>query len=328
MHTLTISNGELSASFITLGASLVDLRLAGYNRSLVLGFSRREDYAATDHYSGAVIGRYANRIRDGHAVIDGQTVTLSRNGGGHHLHGGETGLARQEWSVVDHTATRLVLACESPDGHEGYPGNVTVTVAYEIVAPATLRMSFAARTDRPTLVNLCQHPYFNLSGARDIFDHTLELPATHYLPSDPDLVPTGEIARVAGTPFDFRSRRTIGSIRPDPGFNNTYCLSPATRDVPIFAARLSAPESPSMELWTTQPGLHVYDGYKLREGLVGSGGRRFGPNAGVCLEAQGWPDSPNHGTFPSTILRADQSYLQTTEYRFRSSEWEPDDRKD
>jgi aldose 1-epimerase len=316
MHTLTISSGKLSASFITLGACLVDLRLVGYDRSLVLGFPSREDYAATDHYSGAVIGRYANRIRDGRAVIDGKPVQLSRNGGGHHLHGGETGLARQQWSIVEHERERLVLAARSADGHEGYPGNVAVTVTYEVAESATLRTHFAATTDAPTLINLCQHPYFNFTGRPTIDDHVLEIDASHYLPSSAELIPTGEIARVAGTPYDFLVPRAIGTNRPDPGFNNTYCLAPATRNEPRFAARLSAPRGPVMELWTTQPGLHLYDGYKLHHGLVGADGRRYGPGSGLCLEAQGWPDSPNHQSFPSTALRPNEKYAQLTEYRF------------
>lgn len=316
MHTHTIGNGELSASFITLGACLVDLRLDGSDRSLVLGFPRREDYAGTDHYSGAVIGRYANRIRDGHALIDGKPVQLSRNGEGHHLHGGETGLARQEWTIAEQTADRLVLSCDSPDGHEGYPGNVKVTSTYEIVDRATLRTSFTATTDRPTIVNLCQHPYFNFTGEPSILDHVLELNATHYLPSHRDLVPTGEISSVAGTAFDFRSPRRVSLTRPDPGFNNTFCLAMATSTAPRFAARLSANGGPTMEVWTTQPGLHLYDGYKLRPGLIGNDGRQYGPGSGLCLEAQGWPDSPNHSTFPSTELRPGETYRQVTEYRF------------
>lgn len=316
MHTHTISNGELSASFITLGACLVDLRFRGWDRSLVLGFPHIEDYVGTDHYAGAVIGRYANRIRDGHAVIDGRSIQLSRNGGGHHLHGGESGFARQEWTVVEHETDRLVLSSTSPDGHEGYPGNVSVTVTYEIVGPATLRTSFAGTTDRPTLMNLCQHPYFNFTGRPTVFDHVLEVSASHYLPSDADLVPLGEIARVEATDFDFRVPRTVGSKRPEQGFNNTYCLSSESNPKPRFAARLSAPDGPHMELWTTQPGLHVYDGYKLRPVLTGRDGHRYGPNSGLCLEAQSWPDSPNHPKFPSTILRPGLDYAQTTEYRF------------
>jgi aldose 1-epimerase len=316
MHTYSISNGELSASFITLGACLVDLRLRGRDQSLVLGFSSFEDYAHTDHYAGAVIGRYANRIRDGHATIGNRTVQLSINGSGHHLHGGETGLARREWLVAEHNAKRLVLTCESPDGHEGYPGNVQVKVVYEITDPSTLRTAFVATTDRSTLINLCQHAYFNLTGRATVLDHVLELMASHYLPTTEDLIPTGEIARVEGTAFDFRAPRTIGSRRPDPGFNNTFCLALATRDQPRLAARLSAPGGPKMELWTTQPGLHVYDGYKLRAGLKGSDGRGFGPGSGLCLEAQSWPDSPNNKSFPSTELSPGQTYRQVTEYRF------------
>jgi len=316
MHTLTIDNGRLSARLIPFGATLVDLRLAGWDRSLVLGFDRLEDYTLTNHYAGAIIGRHANRIYRGEVVLDGVSVQLPRNSGGNHLHGGETGIARQSWDMVEQTAQTVRMRCTSPDGHEGYPGNCQLTALYEIVGDATLRLTLEATTDKTTLVNLCQHPYFNFTGRPNIFDHVLEIDAGAYLPSDADLIPTGEVRKVRGTPFDFTTPHSVGTNRPDAGYNNNYCLVYASRSEPYFAARLTAPGGPVMELWTTQTGLHLYDGYKLAPNQKGSDDRLFGPNSGLCLEAQNWPDSPRHSGFPSAQLLAGDTYHQITEYRF------------
>jgi aldose 1-epimerase len=316
MDVYRLGNERLSAAVMPFGATLVDLRLAGWGAPLVLGFERLEDYALADHYAGAVIGRVANRIARGRAVVDGTAIELPLHPSGHHLHGGATGLARQHWQVVETARDRVRLACKSPDGHEGYPGNADFEVLYEVAPPATLRIAFSATTDRPTLVNLCQHPYFNFTGEPDIFGHSLEIAADRYTASSAELVPTGEIRDVAGTPFDFRHARQLGTQRIDPGFNHNYCLAETTREAPAFAARVAVEGGPAMELWTTQPGLHLYDGYKLRPGGTGLGGRTYGPNGGLCLEAQGWPDSPNHPHFPSIELRPGDTYRQNTEYRF------------
>jgi len=316
MDILTIASDALSARIAPFGATLVDLRLAGWPEPLVLGFERHEDYAGADHYAGAVIGRFANRIAGGRASIEGRPVRLSANGDGHHLHGGATGSARQRWQVESAGPDHVALGWLSPDGHEGYPGNCRLRATYSLPHAATLRLELRAETDQPTLVNLCHHPYFNFSGRPDIFDHHLEIAATHYLVSGPDLIPTGEIRPVGSSPFNFSRLRPVGHDRPLPGFNNTYRLAGASRSEPAFAARLSLPGGPEMELWTTQPGLHLYDAYKLQNGLLGLGKRVYGPHAGLCLEAQGWPDSPNHPHFPSAILRPGEIYRQTTDYRF------------
>lgn len=315
METYRIGTGDLAAWISPLGASLVDLRLRKIGHPLVLGFASRDDYALGEHYAGAVIGRHANRIAGGRAEIDGTIFQLPRNSGGHHLHGGATGLARQDWQVVSAEPDLLVLRLHSPDGHEGYPGNCDIELRYETTG-TTLRLSFRAQSDRATLLNLCHHPYFNFSGRPDIFDHRLEINADRYLVSSPDLIPTGEIRPVAGSAFDFRRERAIGASRPEPGFNNNFCLASQTRPEPHYAARLSLAGGPAMDVWTTQPGLHLYDGYKLEPGLTGLEGRRYGPNAGLCLEAQNWPDSPNHPGFPSALLRPGETYRQVTEYRF------------
>ncbi|HTM78831.1 MAG TPA: aldose epimerase family protein [Devosia sp.] len=316
MLTYRIGTKDLAARVSPFGATLVDLRLRGWEHPLVLGFDRHDDYALTDHYAGAVIGRHANRIAGGRAEIDGQVIQLPTNSGGHHLHGGATGLARQSWEVVDAQPGALVLHAHSADGHEGYPGNCDFQVRYEVADQMTLRLTFEAKTDRATLVNLCHHPYFNFSGRPDIRDHRVQINADSYLVSGNDLVPTGEVRAVTGTAFDFREEREIGPGRPMPGFNHNFCLADHARPEVAYAARLSVPGGPAMELWTTQPGVHLYSGYKLEPGQRGLEGREYGPDSGVCLEAQNWPDSPNHPAFPSALLRAGETYHQVTEYRF------------
>ncbi len=316
MQTHQIGNEALTAWITPFGAALTDLRLRGWPRPLILGFEQIEDYRDTDHYSGAVIGRHANRIAHGRATIDGQTVMLPCNGGAHHLHGGATGLAKQDWTLESAEPAAVTMTLLSADGHEGYPGDCRLTVRYEVLEPATLQLSFNAVADRTTLVNLCHHPYFNFSGEPTIVDHHLEIAASTYLVSNEELVPTGEIRRVDGSSFDFRRPRRVGEPRPAPGFNNNFCLATSPRRAPQFAARLSVPNGPSMELWTTQTGLHLYDGYKLRPNQRGLDGCVYGPNAGLCLEAQNWPDSPNHPDFPSAILPAGEVYRHATQYRF------------
>jgi aldose 1-epimerase len=318
MDALSIDNGRLAARLLPVGASLVELRLKGYAWPLILGFEAEREYAEADHYAGAVIGRHANRITGGQARIAGRDVQLPRNAGAHHLHGGATGLARRRWEVAEANPTSVRFATTSPDGHEGYPGQLEVAVTYELVAPATLRLSFVARVDAPSILNLCHHAYFNLGGRADILDHEVTIAADRYTVASADLVPTGEIRAVAGSAFDLRQPRAVGAARAAllPGFNHNYCLADDVRDAPALAARVTAPGGPGLEVWTTQTGVHFYDGYKLRSDLVGLEGRRYGPNAGLCLEAQNWPDAVNHPQFPSAEIGPGEVYRQVTEYRF------------
>ncbi len=316
METFTISNGVLSARIADYGSTLVDLRLKDWPHPLVLGFESEADYVDANHYSGAVIGRFANRIGGGRAMIDGQPVQLSVNSDGNHLHGGAAGLARQYWTATEETSDSVSFTVTSPEGCEGYPGNCVFTVTYSVIPPAILQLDFEAVTDAPTLVNMCHHPYFNFAGSGEIGRHQLEIRADRFLWSGNGLLPNGEIRTVAGTPYDFTAQQFLNGPRPDPGYNNTYCLGSATRAKPALAARLSLEDGPAMELWTTQPGLHLYDAYKLPREMRGLEGRIYGPHQAICLEAQGWPDSPNHAHFPSALLRPGETYRQTTQYRF------------
>lgn len=319
MRSVLIGNAQLTARIIEHGASLADLRLSGFDAPLILGLDDPESYAQSDLYFGAVIGRHANRIGGAHAVLGGVELPLAANDGPHHLHGGPTGFARRWWSIVSAEPDSVRLRLISEDGDEGYPGRLVVNARYRILAPATLQLTLEAVTDRPTLVNLCHHPYFNLAGSGEILDHRLTIAADRYLPSGPDLVPTGDVADVAGTRFDFREPRRLGAVerRAEEVFNHNYCLADAPRDAPAFAARLVAPGGVEMELWSTQTGLHFYEGYKIAAAAGGIGGRRYDARHGLCLEAQNWPDSPNHPHFPSAVLSPPGQYRQVTEYRFQ-----------
>jgi aldose 1-epimerase len=314
MQAIEIGNGTLSARVLDYGATLAELRMAGWPHSVLLGLADIEGYRDSDHYAGAIIGRFANRIAKGRARVAGRDLTLPLAAEGNHLHGGATGFSRQTWTVSERLPDAVTLTLASPDGHEGYPGNLAVRVRYSL-AGAALCMEMTATTDAPTLANLCHHPYFDLSGTGDVAGHSLQIAADAMLPAHADLVPTGEVRPVAGSAYDFRAERPIGRARLEPGYNNTYCLASEVAREPRFAARLAYPDGPVLEVWTTQVGLHLYDGYKLRDGLAGLDGRRYGPGQGLCLEAQGWPDSPNHPHFPQAVLMPGETYRQVTEYR-------------
>lgn len=317
-EALHISDGTLSVSILPYGASLVDLRHSSWDHPLVLGFPNRQDYVDAPHYSGAIVGRCANRIADGRPIIDGTEYQLDRNVGSFHHHGGKTGLARRDWIITDHQADRLELTTESPDGHEGYPGNLSVSAVYDLPSPGVLRLSVTATTDKPTILNLCHHPYFSLSPPALADGHKVTIPAERYLVSDDELVPTGEIAHVEGTNLDFRQARAPmaeNGMVPDV-LNHTYCLADSVRETVAFAGRLEAANGPAMEVWTNQTALHFYNGYRLPENLTGTYGRRIGPYSGVCMEAQGWTNAPCHAHFPSVELFPRQVYRYDVEYRF------------
>lgn len=309
---LTISNGSLTARIIRFGASLSDLRLESTNTPLVAGYSDPDVYQTDGQFMGAIVGRFANRIANGTARLNGTDIELEKNENGqNHLHGGLSGFWRQMWNIAAVTPTAVKLALVSTDGEAGYPGNLSVTANYEILDPATLRLTINAETDKDTFVNICHHPYFNLVGSGTIDEHELLIESSRYLPSDEALIPTGETADTSGSPFDFSTLRPV----PKYNYNNTYCLHDHPKAQLTHAATLQR-QPISMQLWTTQPGLHLYDGYKLEPKTRGHSGERYGSRSSICLEAQAWPDSPNHPAFPSTVLEAGDTYTQVTEYRF------------
>jgi len=306
-----ISNGLLTAKVTNFGASLTSLELEGHTPNLVLGYADLDDFVADGQFMGAVIGRYANRISNQPIDINGSLHSLEKNENGHaHLHGGSSGIGTRYWALLSQASDEVTFSIRCKDGESGYPGNLDVTATYAITDQSTLSLSVSATTDKDTVINICHHPYFNLSGDADIFDHKLEIRADLYLPSDALLVPTGETAFVNQSKYDFRKPRST-EVGP---YNNTFCLHNSSQSKVAHAATLTCAER-RLEVWTTQPGLHLYDGYKLRQSKVGHHGHPYSAHAGICLEAQAWPDSPNNLSFPSTILEKDATYAQTVEYR-------------
>jgi aldose 1-epimerase len=320
MEVTIRSEAGAEASVITWGAAVRDLVVpakAGPQR-VVLGFDRLEYYLAHSPHFGANPGRVANRIGNGRFALDGVGYEIDKNQHAKHtLHGGAHGFSKRPWSVVTHDNRSVTLALVSEDGDMGFPGRLTVTCLYALLEPATLHIVFTATTEKPTPVNLTNHSYFNLDGSADILDHHLLLAADFYTPTDEDLIPTGEILSVADTPYDFRIDRPI-RFGTDAGpfrYDTNFVLRSA--NLLGHAATAWSPKSGvTLEAWTTEPGVQLYDSAKLNTPVPGLNGAPYGPFAGFCLEAQRFPDGVNKPHFPSTILRPGEVYRHTTEYRF------------
>ena len=335
------SRSGASVEISELGGAIVSLTAAdrdGEFADVVLGFDNVESYLAdTNPYFGAVVGRYANRIAGGRFTLDGETYSLPQNNGENSLHGGVRGLTRVVWDgepFETETEAGVLLRYRSPDGEEGYPGNVDFRVRYALMSGGDLRIEAEAVTDKPTVVNLSFHSYFNLKGegAGDILDHQLALGSRYYTPVDETLIPTGEIAATEGTPMDFWTWAAIGSridddfeqLRIGGGYDHNWVLLPTEGvDEPRLAARVYEPETGRVLLVnTTAPGLQLYTGNFLDGALVGKSGRPYVHRGGFCLETQHFPDSPNQPAFPSTVLRPGETYRQVTEYLFMTGDSE------
>ena len=305
---------------------------AGRRANIVLGFSTLDEYVAHDgHYFGATIGRYANRIGRGRFRLDGVAFELPLNDGGSSLHGGPGGFDRRVWEIEEASTgtdeARVELGYTSAGGEMGYPGKLTVQVAYTLAGDCTLRIDYRASTDEPTVVNLTNHALWNLAGegARTVVDHLLTLGAGRYTPVDEELLPTGEIAPVTGTPLDFTSPARIGARIGENfdqlilagGYDHNFVLDRTDSHSLAFGARLRDPQSGrTLELHTTEPGLQLYSGNRLDGSLIGPGGQAYFRHGGVALETQHFPDSPNRSHFPSTALRPGDVFASTTLYRF------------
>lgn len=312
------------ARVIGIGAILRDLEVpvAGGKRRVVLGFETLEPYIAHSPHFGATAGRVANRIRGARFALDGTEYRLDANlNGEHQLHGGARGFGRRVWTLVDRKPAEASFALVSDDGDMGYPGRVTASVTYRLLEPATVEIEMTATTDRPTHVNLAHHSYFNLmdAGASDILDHRLKVAAKLYTPLDEAFIPTGAIAPVEGTPFDFTAMRPL-RLADEGGQPQRYDLNyvlDRPRGGLAFAARAESPSGDlALECWTTEPGVQLYDGVKLAIQYPGLGGISYAPRAGFCLEAQRFPNGPNTAHFPDTTLRPGEVYRQVTQYRF------------
>ena len=294
---------------------------------VVLGFDELADYPLKSQYFGAIAGRCANRIAGGRFTLDGRSHTLATNDGVNHLHGGVRGFDKRVWKGEPRGSTSVALTHTSPDGDQCYPGEVTITVTYTLTDDNTLRIDYRATTTAPTVVNLTNHSYFNLSGAGNgtILDHVLTMQADRFTPTDATNIPTGELRPVAGTPFDFRQAKTIGQdidrddeqLRFGFGYDHNYVLK--DRRDGVLAERVARVVCPTsgrvLEVSTTEPGLQVYSGNHLT-GMQGKGGHHYPSRGAFCLEAQTFPDAPNQPGFPSAVLRPGEVYEQTTAYHF------------
>lgn len=321
IEVFTISAGRISAQVLNMGAALMELSVAKPEgpRPVILSLGNPQAYASNRNYLGVIAGRCANRIRGGECVIGGKAYQLDCNENAKtHLHGGSNGFSRKLWTMQRHAGNAVELRLHSPDGDQGYPGNMEATCLYEAFAEARLRITLSARADATTLANLAAHGYFNLSPGSSVLDHTLQVHATHYTPVDRDLIPDGRLLPVAGTCFDFTSPTRIGASRAESaiGYDHNLVLALAPRPEPQLAATLTSPASDlAMEIHTTEPGIQFYDGQKLSAspGDTGSGLHPFG---GLCLEPQRFPDAIHHPGFATALLPAGSLYRQVTEYRF------------
>lgn len=293
VERLTIAAGDLTVRILTFGAALQDLRLAGVAHPLTLGSDDLADYQGPMRYAGTIVGPVANRIAGASAEIDGRRHHFEANDGRNTLHGGRTGTQGRVWEVLRHGSAELALGLTLDDGEGGFPGNRRITARFVAEAPARLTLTLAAETDAPTLVNLANHSYWRLGGPGA--PQELRSPAERYLPTGAENLPTGEIAPVESTRFDFRTPRRVGGQ----GYDHCLCLARARR--PLTRAAELAGGGLRMAMETTEPGLQVFDGHA--EGWV-------------ALEAQGWPDAPNRPEFPSILLRPGTRYEQVTRWRF------------
>lgn len=323
----------LELRVITYGAIIVSLVVpdrTGAMDDVVLGHDTLDGYVKRNWpYFGAVLGRYGNRIANGQFQVDGRTYAVATNDGPNHLHGGIRGFDKVMWEGEAQTADHSVgvaLSRTSPDGEEGYPGTLVTRITYTLTDRNELIVDYHATTDKPTIVNLTQHSYFNLAGqgARDILEHELQINADCYIPVDTALIPTGEIAPVAGTPFDFRTPTSIGAriaadadqIRHAGGYDHTFVLRDR-RETLRDAARVIEPVTGrTLDVATTEPGVQFYAGNVLNGAVSGKAGRSYGQRSGFCLETQHFPDSPNQPGFPSTIVRPDEEYRSRTVFTF------------
>lgn len=329
---ITLGNkAGASAKILTYGAVVRDLIVPkpdGVMQRVVLGLNSLEDYITHSPHFGAIAGRYANRIAGGRFFLDDEAHRLPLNQEGKHsLHGGGQGFGKDFWQLLHHDDASVTLVLHSPAGAHGYPGALTTTCRYTLTEANALRVELFAYTDAPTILNLCHHSYFNLDGSADILDHTLHLDADFITPIDADLIPDGQVRSVASTPFDFTTPRPIRFKTADGTrhwYDHNFVLNQANQAQDAAsgltlsrAATLASSKSGlAMHVWTSKPCCQVYDGFKLNLPVKGLDGAEYRACAGICLEPQYAPNSPNIPHFPSTVLRPGELYRQVTEYRF------------
>ncbi|MFN2578210.1 MAG: aldose epimerase family protein [Pyrinomonadaceae bacterium] len=299
----------------------------GESDDVVLGHETLEGYLHRSRYFGALIGRYANRIAHGRFCLHGKAYSLATNNGDNHLHGGLKGFDKVVWRAREIPASdvaTLQLNYLSRDGEEGYPGNLETTVVYTLTDKSELRIEYFATTDQDTILNLTNHSYFNLAGGGTVLNHQLTINADAFTPVDKGLIPTGEIRSLKDTPLDFTSPTPIGARINDDydqlhmagGYDHNFVLRGAAGTLRNAATVYEPGSGRVLEVSTTQPGMQFYSGNFLEGNIAGTGGRVYVKHSGCCLETQHFPDSPNHPSFPSTILRPDEGYRHTTVFKF------------
>jgi aldose 1-epimerase len=333
MATLKNSHG-MEVQAINYGAIITSLKVpdrSGKIADVVLGFDQPAGYWSDPPppYFGAVVGRYGNRIARGQFTIGGKTYKLATNNDPNHLHGGNVGFDKVVWEMATKDTPQgssVIFTRTSPDGEEGYPGNLHATVTYTLTEKNELIIDYRATTDKATPVNLTQHSYFNLAGegSGDILGHQLTINADRYTPVDDTLIPTGELAPVQGTPLDFRQATAIGAridadnaqLKAGKGYDHNFVLNRKGAGLEL-AARLTDPKSGrTLEISTTEPGIQFYSGNFLDGTIKGKGGHVYAHRTGLCLETQHYPDSPNQPKFPSTILQPGRVYTSKTVWTF------------
>ena len=323
--TLTNGNGTI-ARIISLGATVTELHVEdreGGLADVVLGFDTVAEYEENAPYVGCIIGRVGNRIAHGRFELDGTEYVLARNFGDHHIHGGEVGFHQRLWhgQVVAGTGSgdaSVRFTYTSPDGEEGYPGRLDVSVVYTLTEEDGLRIDYEATTDKPTPVNLTNHSYFNLAASSQIMGHQLKIAAQTYTERGEEGVPTGAIVPVAATPMDFTEAKPIGTDigKLEVGYDHNFVLDHGGGEEAELSAHVYEPDTGRvMQLFTTEPGVQLYTSYYLQK-MPGKGGAVYDQWQALCLETQHYPNSPNQENFPSVILRPGEQYRQTTEYRF------------
>ena len=333
LYTLRNGNGA-EVQIMTYGGIVTSLKVPDRNGALgdvVLGYDHLDGYLNSTPYFGALIGRYGNRIANGRFTLDGQTYTLPINNAPNTLHGGVKAFDKVVWEVVRADATgqeaTLALGYLSKDGEEGFPGNLKVTATYTLTADNALRLNFSATADKPTVVNLTHHSYFNLAGQGNVLNHEVTIHAGKFTPVTASLIPTGELRPVKGTPFDFTAPHKIGErinsadeqIKFGNGYDHNWVLDKmkAGDGQPTLAATVSEPTSGRvMEVLTTEPGVQFYTANFLDGSITGKGGWKYEARNAFCFEPQHFPDSPNHPEFPSTVLRPGQTFKNTIIYKF------------
>jgi aldose 1-epimerase len=328
-YTLT-NQHNVRVSVINYGGIVTSMIVPdrhGNYEDVVLGFDTLEDYQRYSPYFGAIIGRYGNRIGDGRFTLDGKTFQVAQNNNGQHLHGGIKGFDKVFWEiepVSSNEGVALKLTYSSPDGDEGYPGKLAVEVTYTLTKDNAFKISISATTDKKTVVNLTTHSYFNLlgNGKRDILDHVIQLFAEQFVPVARTLIPTGVLADVANTPFDFRTPHAIGERIEDPheqiqfglGYDHTW-VTGAAGVMKEIAVAYEATTGRTITIFSTEPGVQFYTGNFLT-GVKGKNGVAYPKRYGFCLETQHFPDSPNKPEFPNVILNPGERFHTETIYQF------------